>query len=200
MTDRQSVKISPGPTDWNAIYTRHQHEKIVADNLARCGVEIFLPTYTVIRQWTDRKKHLSLPLFPCYVFLRGGFEQRWKILAMPSVHSFVMFGSRPAPIPDPEIEAIREAVESGLRVEPHPFLSCGDWVRVKSGPLADIEGILVRKKGSYRLVLSVQHLGKSIAVEVDAFSVQPLPHRTAAAWVPDVQKRSPRGTTWGTLG
>jgi len=164
---------------WNAIYTRHQHEKIVAENLTRSGVEVFLPTYNVIRQWTDRKKCLCLPLFPCYVFLRTCFEQRWKILATPSVHSFVTFGDRPAQIPDLELDAIRKAVESRIRVEPLPFLHCGDWVRVKSGPLAGIEGILIRKKGSYRLVLSVELLWKSIAVEVDAFSVQHLPYRTA---------------------
>ena len=77
-----------------------------------------------------------------------------------------------------EIDAIRKAVESKLQVEPHPFLQCGDWVRVTSGPLADVEGILVRKKGSYRLILSTELLGKSIAVEIDAFSVKPLPRRS----------------------
>ena len=176
------------PVEWNAIYTRHQHEKIVADNLTRSGLEVFLPTYNVIRQWTDRKKCLSLPLFPCYVFLRSPFEQRWTILATPGVHSFVMCAGRPAPIPDLEIEAVRKAVASSLRVEPHPFLRCGDWVRVKSGPLEGIEGILVRKKGSYRLILSLQQVGKSMAVEVDAFSVEPLPHRAAAVFS-TVQKK-----------
>lgn len=174
-----SEKPSVDPTDWNAIYTRHQHEKIVADNLNRIGVEVFLPTYNVIRQWTDRKKCLSLPLFSCYVFLRNCFEQRWEILSTPGVHSFVMFAGRPAPIPDLEIEAIRKAAMSGLRIEPHPFLRCGDRVRVSSGPLAGTEGVLVRRKGSYRLVLSLQLLAKSIAVEVDAFSVQPLSRQVA---------------------
>ena len=167
-------------SEWNALYTRYQHEKSVADNLSRSGVEVFLPTYNVIRQWTDRKKRLTLPLFPCYVFLRGAFEQRWKIVATPSVHSFVSFAGRPASIPDSEIDAIRKAMNSILRVEPHPFLRCGDWVRVKSGPLADTEGILVRKKGSYRLVLSMQLIGRSISVEVDGFTVVSLGCRMAA--------------------
>jgi transcription antitermination factor NusG len=182
MTDPEKNLVEQ--SGWHAIYTRYQHEKSVAENLARSGVEVFLPTYDVIRQWTDRKKRLTLPLFPCYVFLRGCFEQRWKIVATPGVHSFVMFAGRPAPIPNSEIDAIRKAVDSNLRVEPHPFLRCGDWVRVKSGPLADIEGILVRKKGRYRLVLSLQLVGKSMAVEVDAFSVLPLPHRTTAVSLP----------------
>jgi len=167
-------EISSGEqVEWNAVYTRHQHEKLVAGSLAGNGFEVFLPTYNVIRRWTDRKKQLSLPLFPCYVFVRSNFERRLRVLTTPGVHFLVMFAGRPAPIPDLEMDAIRKAVESRLRVEPHPFLRCGDSVRVKSGPLADVEGILVRKKGSYRLILSAELLGKSIAVEIDAFSVEP---------------------------
>jgi transcription antitermination factor NusG len=181
MEDLRPDKDGAEPTPWNAIYTRHQHEKTVAENLARIGVEVFLPTYNVIRQWTDRKKCVSLPLFPCYVFLRASSGRRGQILATPGVHSFVIFGGRPADIPDLELAAIRKAVESSLQVEPHPFLQCGDWVRVNSGPLVGIEGILVRKKGSHRLILSLQLLGKSMAVEVDAFTIQPLAHRAAAS-------------------
>ena len=162
------------PLAWNAVYTRHQHEKLVAESLRRSGFEVFLPTYNVIRQWTDRKKQLSLPLFPCYVFVRSDFERRLRILTNPGVHCVVMFAGRPAPIPESEIDAIRRAVGSGLHVEPYPFLRCGDRVRVTSGPLAEVEGILVRKKGLHRLILSAELLGKSIAVEIDAFTVEPV--------------------------
>ena len=164
--------------DWNAVYTRHQHEKSVAESLAGSGFEVFLPTYKTVRQWADRKKQLSLPLFPCYVFLQSSFERRLQVLSTPGVHFVVMFAGQPAAIPDSEIDAIRKAVESKFRVEPHPFLKCGDWVRVTSGPLTDVEGILVRKKSSYRLILSAELLGKSIAVEIDAFSVKPIPRRS----------------------
>ena len=170
---------SAGPVEWNAVYTRHQHEKLVAESLAGNGFEAFLPTYNTIRQWTDRKKQISLPLFPCYVFVRGNFERRFRIITTPGVHSVVMFSGRPAVIPDCEVDAIRKAVESRVGVEPHPFLQCGDWVRVTNGPLTDVEGILVRKKSSYRLVLSAALLGKSMSVEIDAFSVKPLPGRSA---------------------
>jgi transcription antitermination factor NusG len=173
--------------NWNAIYTRHQHEKSVAESLTGSGFEVFLPTYETVRQWTDRKKKLSLPLFPCYVFLRATEERRLQILSTPGVHFVVMFSGRPAQIPDFEIEAIRKAIDSRLRVEPHPFLRCGDWVQVTSGPLADVEGILVRKKGSYRLVLSTELLGKSIAVEIDAFSVKPIQHRSTKTLPPRAQ-------------
>jgi transcription antitermination factor NusG len=175
MINRTVEICSAVRTEWNAVYTRHQHEKSIAYSLVGSGFEVFLPTYNTIRQWTDRKKQLSMPLFPCYVFLRSKFERRLQILSTPGVHFLVMFNGRPAAIPDLEIDAIRKAVESRLGVEPHPFLQCGDWVRVTSGPLTDVEGILVRKKGSYRLILSAELLGKSIAVEIDAFSVKPLP-------------------------
>ncbi len=175
---------SGGQVEWNAVYTRHHHEKAVAESLTGNAFEVFLPTYNVIRQWSDRKKQLSLPLFPCYVFVRSNFERRFQVLTTPGVHFLVMFADRPAAIPDSEIDAIRRAVDSRLRVEPHPFLRCGDWVRVTSGPLTNVEGILVRKKGSYRLVLSVGLLGKSIALEIDAFSVEPLPRRSTTSLPP----------------
>jgi transcription antitermination factor NusG len=166
------------PLEWNAVYTRHQHEKSVAEILAGNGLETFLPTYNTVRQWSDRKKELAMPLFPCYVFVRSSFERRFRIITTPGVHSVVMFAGRPAVISELEIDAIRKAVDSRLKVEPHPFLQCGDWVRVTSGPLTDVEGILIRKKGSFRLILSAELLGKSIAVEIDAFNVKPLPRRS----------------------
>jgi transcription antitermination factor NusG len=164
--------------EWNAIYTRHQHEKSVAQSLTGRGFETFLPTYTTVRGWTDRKKMLSLPLFPCYVFVRTNLQRRSEVVSTPSVHSMVMFAGRPAPVPDLELEAIRRAVESGLPVVPHPFLQCGDWVRVTSGPLIDVEGILIRRKTSSRLVLSTELVGRSIALEIDAFSVEPIQRRS----------------------
>jgi transcription antitermination factor NusG len=169
-----------GAENWYAIYTRHQHEKSVVDSLSSSGIEVFLPTYSAERQWKDRKKLISLPLFPCYVFLHGGLDRRMKVLSTPGVCSIVGFGGLPVAIQDNEIEAIRVAVASGMRAEPHPFLQCGDRVRVKAGPLAGVEGILIRKKSSFRLILSAELLQKSIAVEVDATRVEPISPRVSA--------------------
>jgi len=160
---------------WYALYTRHQHEKNSARILASKGFDTFLPLYTAAHQWKDRVKRLSLPLFPCYVFIRGGIDRRFEVLTTPGIHSWVGVAGNPLPIADTEIESIRQVVETSLRVEPHPFLKCGDWVRVRSGPLAGIEGILVRKKNLLRLVLSVELLEKSVAVEVDASAVERVP-------------------------
>lgn len=176
---------------WYALYTRHQHEKTVADILSKKGFEVFLPLYPTVHRWKDRNKHLSLPLYPSYVFLHGGLDRRLQIVSTPGVLSFVGTAGRAGVIPQTEIDAVRRLVESSLRVEPHPFLKCGDWVRVKFGPLEGIEGVLVRKKNSCRLVLSVELLEKSVAVEVDVCMVELVPPRNVRHLdVPRVEEES----------
>ena len=165
---------------WWALYTRHQHEKTVAQILESKGFDVFLPLYESTRRWKDRNKLLSLPLFPCYVFVRGGLERRLQVLTTPGVHMVLYVGDRVAVIPEPEIDAIRLAVEGRHRVEPHPFLKCGERVRVTRGSLEGVEGILIRKKSLYRLVLSVEMLAQSVAVEIDAFDVEPAKKAVAA--------------------
>jgi transcription antitermination factor NusG len=164
--------------EWYAIYTRHQHEKSVAHILSTKGFEIFLPLYTAAHRWKDRNKELLLPLFPCYVFLRSGLERRWQILATPGVQALVGASGQPSSIPQTEIDAVRQVVQRSRQVEPYPFLKCGDWVRIKCGPLAGIEGILVRMKNLFRLVLSVSMLQKSVSVEVDSTIVERVGHST----------------------
>src|SRR6266699_897892 len=102
---------------WYAIYTRHQHEKTVARILTSKGFETLLPLYSAVRRWKDRTKLLSLPLFPSYVFLKGGLERPLDILTTPGIHALVSTAGQPAPIPHADIEAIRRAVESGASVE-----------------------------------------------------------------------------------
>ena len=157
---------------WHALYTRHQHEKLVAHALTGKGFDIFLPLYRTVHRWKDRWKELELPLFPNYLFILGGLDRMLNILTTPGVHSLVAWGGRPADIPQNEIDAVRRLVESPLRIQQHPFIKCGDRVRIKSGPLEGIEGILVRSKSAYRLVLSVEMLARSAAVEVDVSMVE----------------------------
>ncbi|HTF67073.1 MAG TPA: UpxY family transcription antiterminator [Edaphobacter sp.] len=163
--------------DWWALYTRHQHERAVADMLSAKGFEVFLPLYESIRRWKDRQKLLSLPLFPCYVFVRGGLNRRLQVITTPGVHMILSRGEHVAVIPENEIQAIRRTVEGPYRMEPHPFLRCGDRVRVTRGSLQGVEGILIRKKNQCRLVLSVDMLAKSVAVEISATDVESLTER-----------------------
>jgi len=159
---------------WCALYTRHQHEKTVAEMLTAKGVEVFLPLYNSVRIWKDRKKMVTLPLFPCYVFVRGGVHNRLHVVTTPGVHMILCNGDEVATIPEDQIEAIRKTVDGKMRVEPHPFLKCGERVRVKRGALEGVEGILVRKKNQFRLVLCVDMVAQSMAVEVEASDVEPV--------------------------
>ena len=160
-------------TAWWAVYTRHQHEKVVAEMLSAKGFDVFLPLYQSTRRWKDRSKVLSLPLFPGYLFVRGGIDRRLQVVTTPGVHMILYRGERVAIVPDAEIEALQRAVDGPFCVEPHPFLKCGTRVRVTRGALAGIEGILIRKKNLFRLILSVDMLAKSVAVEVYSSDVEP---------------------------
>jgi transcription antitermination factor NusG len=177
MSLSETTSCQQARATWYALYTRHQHEKTVAAALTNKGFDVFLPLYNVTHRWKDRTKQLSLPLFPCYVFLSTKGYEWLSVLTTPGVHMVVGYSGQPAGIPEAEIDAIRRAVQFSNHVEPHPFLKCGDWVRVNSGPLEGIEGILVRKKSQFRLVLSVEMLGKSVSLEVDISTVE----RTSAA-------------------
>ncbi len=157
---------------WHALYTRYQHERVVQQILTEKGFETFLPLYEARHRWKDRVKQVSVPLFPSYVFIRGGLERRLDIVTTTGFHSIVSEGDRAGVVTQSEIDAIRHLVETRLRVEPHPFLNVGDRVRVRSGALAGYEGILVRKKNQYRLVLSIELLQQSVATEVDAYQVE----------------------------
>jgi transcription antitermination factor NusG len=182
LTDSQAAPSVSGVGEpWRAIYTRHQHEKMIAQVLSAKGLQVFLPLYNSTRRWKDRTVQLSLPLFPCYLFLRGMEERRLEVVTTPGIVSVLTVNGEPAAIPESEIESVRRAIERGNRVEPHPFLRCGDRVRVIAGPLQGLEGILVRKKNLCRLVLSVELLERSAAVEVDVSSVERVasgPHRS----------------------
>jgi transcription antitermination factor NusG len=171
-------------SDWWALYTRHQHEKTVAEMLSAKGFEVFLPLYESMRRWKDRRKLLTLPLFPCYVFVRGGLNRRLQVVTTPGVHMILFRGEDVAIIPGAEILAIQRAVAGSSRVEPHPLLKCGERVRVIWGSLEGVEGILVRKKNLCRLVLSVDMMAQSVAVEIDASDVEPVAVRSAAGVFP----------------
>ncbi len=161
-----------GCNNWYALFTRHQHEKSVAQALTLKGFDVYLPLYRAIRRWQDREKQLWLPLFTCYVFLCNGMDRQLQVLTTPGVLHIVAWGGRPAVVPPEQLDAIRQMVESPLRVEPHPFLNSGDRVKVISGPLFGLEGILTRTKAATRLVISMELLGRSAAVEIDAAQVE----------------------------
>jgi transcription antitermination factor NusG len=164
---------------WYAAYTCVHHEKRVARQLELRSVESFLPLYEKVSRWKDRRVRLQLPLFPGYVFVRIVREEKLRVLQIPSVVRLVGFNGIPAPLNDEEMAAMQQGLNSKLRIEPHPFLTVGRRVHIKSGPFAGLQGVLLRKKGGYRFVLSVDLIQRSIAVDVDGADVLPLVGREA---------------------
>ncbi len=159
---------------WYAAYTSANHEKRVAEQLAARAVEHFLPSYTSVRRWKDRRVTLQLPLFPGYLFVYVELQHRLQVLQIPGVAKLVGFGGKPTPLPALEIDALRAGLASGVQVEPHPYLNVGRRARIKQGPLAGLEGILLRCKGNWRVVLSLDLIQRSVAVDVDASILEPV--------------------------
>jgi transcription antitermination factor NusG len=157
---------------WYAVYTCAQHEKRVAAELAARTVEHFLPLYSSVRRWKDRRVTLDLPLFPGYVFVRLALCDRLRVVQIPSVVRLVGFGGLPTALPDTEMEIMRSGLSERLRAEPHPFLTIGRRVRITAGPFAGLEGVLKRKKSNLRVVVSLELIQRSVAVDVDAADVQ----------------------------
>jgi len=162
------------PVDWYAVYTCARHEKLVAKQLQERGVDCFLPLYRSVRRWKDRRKELDLVLFPGYVFVRATPNERARVLQLPGVVRFVSFQGKPAALPESEMEALRNGLARKLKAEPHPYLKVGRPVEVVAGPMMGARGILKRKKDKFRLVLTLDLIMRSVAVEVDAADVKSL--------------------------
>ena len=160
-------------TLWFALWTRSRHEQVVREQLEQKRVEAFLPTVTRWSRWKDRKKKVDWPLFPGYCFARFNPRDRLPILKCSGVVTIISFEGEPAPIPEREIDGIRQLVESDLAYDPCPLIREGMQVEVVHGPLKGVVGRLVRKNEKARLVLSVDLIGQAVSVEVDAADVRP---------------------------
>jgi transcription antitermination factor NusG len=159
---------------WFAVFTSSHHEKKVSQRFLDQRIENYLPLYSQVHHWTNRRRvTVQLPLFPNYVFVRIDRRQRGQVLQVPGVLAIVGRGPEPTPLPDFEIESLR----SGLHLrkfEPHRTLVSGTRVRIKVGPLDGMEGFLLRKKSNLRVVLTVPLINKSLAVEVDMDDIEPV--------------------------
>jgi transcriptional antiterminator NusG len=176
-------EIETNQTNWYAAYTYPRHEKKVHEQLALREIESFLPCYRARHKWRNGcTVDVQLPLFAGYVFVRTSLREQLRILKVSGLVNLISFGGVPAPVSTEEIETLK-AVLSTSNAEPHPMVAVGDRVRIKSGCLAGIEGILLRKTSGFRLVLNVDLIRQAAAIEVSADDVEPvalLPHpRTA---------------------
>jgi transcription antitermination factor NusG len=163
-----------GEVNWYAAYTRYHCEKRVARMIEYRGVEHFLPLYEVVHRWKERKARLQLPLFASYVFVHLDLRDRMSILTVPGVIRLVGY-PRPTPLSGREIEAIRNYLSHRPAVEPYPYLTRGKLVHIKAGPLAGLEGIVLRRKSGCRVVINVDPIRRAMAVELPASDLEPVP-------------------------
>jgi transcription antitermination factor NusG len=159
---------------WFAVHVRSNFERLVSQHLAEKGYEFFLPTYHTQRRWSDRVKHLDVPLFPGYVFCRLDPANRVPVLTVPGVVQIVGQGRTPIAISEAEIGAIRKILTSNLPYSPWSSWTRGQQIVVEHGPLMGLQGVLLETRDPHRIVVSVTMLQRSVAVEVDAAWVRPV--------------------------
>jgi transcription antitermination factor NusG len=165
-------RVEAAGAKWYAVYTCARHEKQVAEQMERRRLNGFVPLYRATHRWKDRRKEVVLALFPSYVFVHLALQDRLRVLEIPGVVNLVSSQGKPIPLPEEEIEPFRRAAGS-VRMEPHPYLRTGHRVRLRRGPMTGLEGILLRRKEGLRLVVSIEILMRSVAVEVGETDVEP---------------------------
>jgi len=157
---------------WFALYTRSRHEIVVKSQLDGKGIENFLPVFTRVSRWKDRKKLITLPLFPGYLFVHILLKDRLDVLKAFGSVGLVGDGQKPLAIPEDQIHRIQSFVEYGLRCDPHPYLKTGHRVRITEGPFKGIEGILARKKKRDILVVSIDLIQRAVSVEIESWKLE----------------------------
>jgi transcription termination/antitermination protein NusG len=158
---------------WYAVYTRTRHEKSATIQCTQRGITTFLPLYNVQRRWKQRIARLLLPLFPSYIFVHIALHDRFRVLGLPGIVSLVTFNNVPAAIPEAQIEYLKRAIFLG-KAEPHVYLQSGKRVRVTSGPLVGLEGIVIEMKNRMQVVVSFEWMARSVAISLDAAEVEVL--------------------------
>jgi transcription antitermination factor NusG len=173
---------------WYVAYTYPRHERAVADQLERRSVEAFLPTFTQMSQWKDRRVKLELPLFPGYVFTRIAAGERVKILSIPSVIRMLSHRGSLAPVSDDEIDTIRLFTTQGAKLRPHRYITVGDLVRVREGVFEGVQGIVVRENNGCKLVVSIDLIQQSVSMEIDADSLEYVGPSSGAAHTRPIER------------
>jgi transcription antitermination factor NusG len=169
------TQLVNGTRSWFAIYTASNHEKSVAQRLRAKDVETFLPLYSVTKRWKNRTTvKVELPLFAGYVFARIGLNEKLRVMEVPMVYSIVGTKGNPTALPDCEIESLRAGLNC-RQAHPFPYAKVGNRVRIRSGPLAGLEGTVVRIYGALSVVLTIEMIQKSVAVHVEADELEPCP-------------------------
>lgn len=163
---RLHEELSDSPR-WYAAYTRFRYEKYVAEMLEYRGVVHYLPLYETVHRWKDRNARVQLPLFPSYLFVQTSLQDRFRTLTVPGVVGLVGHPT-PVALDNQVVEGIRRSLSHCLPVQPHAYISQGRRVRVRSGPLAGLEGFVLRRKSLWCVVINVELIHRSMVVQIDA--------------------------------
>jgi transcription antitermination factor NusG len=161
---------------WFAVHTRARHEKKVDTLLRGKNIDTFLPVVTKVQRWSDRKKKIEFPLFPCYtfVYVPSSAEQFVRVLRTPGIVRIVGSGCEPLAVPKEQITSIRLLLDQNVPYWEHPFLRAGQRVRIRGGCLDGVEGILTEMKSNRTLVISADPIQRSIAIRADDYEVEPI--------------------------
>lgn len=158
---------------WYAVFTVPQNEKSVTKHLDLREIESFLPTYETLRVWKNRQRvKIVLPLFPTYLFVRIAQRERARVLQSPGVVRIIGNGGGPLPLPDSSIEFLRCGF-CRQRIRPFREIVVGQKVRIKSGVMQGVQGVLIRKNNNLRFVISLDLINQHAAVEVNAVDLEP---------------------------
>jgi transcription antitermination factor NusG len=176
-------KTAPhGEALWYAVSARSRQESVAASMLAGLGIRYFHPLITEVHRWSDRQQKVTRPLFPGYLFVHiaRSCETQLRVLKVPGIVSFVGSAHGPTAIPEEEIDGVRAALSSGIDCVPHPFFQAGDRVRIVRGVLAGVEGTFIRSRTHCKLVISIEMIQRSMAINIDACDIEHIrPHRSS---------------------
>jgi len=166
----------PEAAQWFAVHSRARHEKRVAKQLELRGVTTFVPLVSRLQQWSDRRQLVEFPLFTCYLFVQIAPlpAQRLAVLTTPGVLGLVSTNGQATPIPEPQIEAVRQLLLQKLPITTHGLIKIGQRVRIRSGALRGVEGILTGSKGDRQLVISIAAIDRSLSVSIEGYDLEPL--------------------------
>src|SRR5215469_2776669 len=191
-SDRRNLPEAGGmPFGWYALYTKHQHEKSASQLLVHKGFEVLLPLYRSRSRWSDRTQIVLLPLFPNYLFVKCDLNTRVRVLQTAGVCWFVSNAGGPAPVADADVEMLRCVTQAPVNAHPPAYIARGDRVSAIHGPLTGLTGILTRVKNQCRVVISLELLRKSAAIEIDlcdlrristSAEAEDLRHRASKSW------------------
>jgi transcription termination/antitermination protein NusG len=171
---RPMTHASNSHLEWYAIQTLPRHEKSVTYQLEDAGIHTVLPLNTRVHRWSDRRKVVSLPLFPGYVFvqLANLKLERLRLLRTRGVVGFVGPRREAYPIPPSQIEGVRCLSAASTEYRPHPYVAMGQRVRIRDGALQGLEGILVRIADDRSLILSIDLIQRSVAVRIEGYALE----------------------------